>query len=277
MKISIDKKKNKIKKIEDKENKVNWLAPEVRFLDNCLLINNKILVLGDLHIGFEEHIIEKGIFPRIQLKDIFERLKNIFKLLKEEKVILDKIIILGDLKHEFGGISDTEWKEVMELLSYLNKKCKDIILIKGNHDNILGPIAKKSNVKLKNYYKIKKKINKKDCEICFAHGHKNFKGCESSDILIIGHLHPAITLSDNYKKEKYKCFLKGRWKGKLVYVLPSFSLVSFGFDLRSIRSLEKSKGFLIINSKKLEGFEVIVYNNKDKKYHNFGKLKKFVE
>jgi putative SbcD/Mre11-related phosphoesterase len=248
--------------------------PLIEFLDNALLIDRKILVLTDFHIGFEEHIIEKGVLPDIQLKEIFSDLNKLFKLINNKGIKLKQIILLGDLKHEFGGISNKEWKETMELIDYLSKKIenrKDILLIKGNHDTILGPIAKKGGIKLKEFYKYK--------EIAFMHGHKLYENAlKNSKILILGHLHPAITIQDKYKKEKYKCFLKGRWKNKQVYIIPSFSRISFGYDLSSLKTIKHNDNeFLIIKERNLEGFQVIIYNSKEDKAYNFGKLRKLIK
>lgn len=252
-------------------------SPRIQILDDSLLIDNSILILGDLHIGYEEHIAEEGVFPRIQLKQIIDKLKNIFWNLSIRGINVNKVIILGDLKHEFGGISDVEWRETLKLLDYLsekmtrNAKKTRIILVKGNHDNILGPIAKKRNIKFVNYYNHK--------GICFMHGNKLYKNCfEKNKILILGHLHPAITISDKYKKEKYKCFLKGKWKGRLTYIIPSFSPISFGYNLNDIDKLHRdNEGFLIIEDKLLKNFEVFIFNNKENKEYSFGKLKKLIE
>ena len=232
---------------------------KIRFLEDSLLIDKKILVLSDFHIGYEEYLYKESLFQRTQLKEILEKLNNIFQLLNKEKIKLEKIIILGDLKHEFGEISDAEWRETLILLDYLIKNTKTknkekIILIKGNHDNILGPIAKKRGIKLKNFYKIK--------NICFIHGNKLYKNClNNSDILILGHLHPAITLSDKYKSEKFKCFLKGKWKNKTTYILPSLSNITFGYNLRLLEQKRHDKEFLIIPSKILKTFNIFIYNN----------------
>ncbi len=282
---------------------------KIEFLYDALLIDESVLVLGDLHIGYEEHITKSGIFPRLQLKEIIEKLDSIFWNLSMKGIFIKQVIILGDLKHEFGEISDVEWSETLRFLDYLDgkivkKKIKDyisnvntkemkmrrlseasentnklgvnnrIILVRGNHDNILGPIAKKRNIDVVNYYKYK--------NICFMHGNKIYGKCfEKSEILILGHLHPAITLSDEYKKEKYKCFLHGKWKTrgntKDVYILPSFSPISFGFNLENLdEDIKDEGGFLIINDKELKDLEVIIYNNKENKEYNFGKLKKLV-
>tara|TARA_Y100000310_G_scaffold151164_1_gene150695 strand:+ start:3407 stop:4177 length:771 start_codon:yes stop_codon:yes gene_type:complete len=244
----------------------------IQFLDNAFLINDqqeKILVIADLHIGYEESFVEKGIFPRFQTHEIITNLNKIFDNLNKNQNIkkLDKIIILGDLKHEHGKISDAEWRETLHVLDFLTGKTKEIILIKGNHDNILGPIAGKRNVKLKPYYQYK--------DILFMHGHKEYKTAlknKNIKIIILGHLHPAITLSDEYKKEKYKCFLFGKYKRKQTYILPNFNPISRGYDLRDIGKYKKD--LLFIKNKKFKSFNIII--SSQSKAYDFGKLKKLL-
>jgi len=243
----------------------------IKFLDNALLINdeeNKILVFADLHIGYEESVVETGIFPRIQTHDIIISLSKIFDKLNKQNIKLDKIIILGDLKHEHGKISPAEWRETLYVLDFISKKSKEIILIKGNHDNILGPIADKRNIQIKPFYQYE--------DILFLHGNKEYKRVLRDNkikIIILAHLHPAITLSDEYKREKYKCFLVGKYKGKQAYILPSFNPISTGYDLITGKG---KKEFLIIPENKLKNFDAIIYNPKEDKSYNFGKLKKLM-
>src|SRR3989344_6353736 len=109
------------------------------------------LILTDFHIGYEEALNKQGILmPRFQFKEIIQRLDSILNRLKSRKI--ERIVILGDLKHEFGTISEQEWRHTLRLLDYLGKHCKEIILLKGNHDKVLGPIAEKRNVKVRDYY-----------------------------------------------------------------------------------------------------------------------------
>ena len=243
------------------------LVPQdrIRFLKNALLIDEKILVISDTHIGYEEYISSTGLL-RMQIKDIYEILDFNFNILDREKIILKKIVILGDLKHEFGEISESEWRDTLKFLDYLGKRTNEIILIKGNHDNIIGPIANKSKVKLVDYYKYK--------DICFLHGKNWFEKCEDSKILILGHIHPAITLKDEYKKEKYKCFLQGKWKKKKIIVLPSFGNISFGYELTKMADKD-SRGFSILSKKDIKKLNILIYNNKEGKIYDFGKLSDF--
>jgi uncharacterized protein len=246
------------------ENKVK----NIRFLEDSLLIDNKILVICDLHFGIEENSGDFGLLPRFQFKETIEKINKIFNMLDMEKIILDKIIILGDLKHEFSENINSEWRDSLRFLDFIKKKCEEIIIIKGNHDNYLVNIVDKRKIKLVEYYKYK--------DICFFHGDKDIEDSSLSKIFIVGHLHPAITISDDYKKEKYKCFLKGKWKRKEVYIIPSFNPIGLGYELSNLEINNKNFDF-IIKEKELLGFEVIIYNPKENKEYYFGKLKKMVK
>lgn len=227
----------------------------IKIIDLCLYIKKeKILVISDLHIGYEEALNKQGIFvPRFQFKDTIERLKKIV-----DSVEINKIIILGDLKHEFGTISETEWKQTLAVLDLFEAKTKDIVLIKGNHDTILGPIARKKNLQILPYEKIN--------DILFIHGDKivENKDFKTSKIAIMGHEHPAVTLREKAKKETFKCFLLGSYKRKKLIVMPSFNLVTTGTDILKERLLSP---YL----KDVSNFEVFIIENEE--VYDFGKIK----
>jgi len=232
---------------------------EFKFINKSLYFpKEKILVLGDLHIGYEEYLNEQGVFlPRVQFKEIMKDLKKVFK--KTGKI--EKMVILGDLKHEFGTISSQEWREVKGVLDFLKGKARKIILVKGNHDNILEPIARRKEIKIKEFHVEK--------GICFLHGHKLFPRCLDKKIkmLVLGHRHPAIILSDKYKKEKYKCFLVGKWRKKKVMILPSFFPFVEGSEIVSCYE----ENSLFISEKSLRNFDVWVVGGD---VYRFGKLKR---
>ncbi|VVB82695.1 3',5'-cyclic adenosine monophosphate phosphodiesterase CpdA [uncultured archaeon] len=177
-----------------------------------------ILAIGDLHLGFEYQLQQSGILvPEMQIKEIKEELKKIFEEIEKRKLKLKKIIFIGDLKHSFSY----QWREknyFNDLLKFLREYVKDenIILIKGNHDTIDYSFSDR----LKDYFI--------EGEIIFSHGHQLFPEILEKKIktIVMGHLHPSIIISDNQgiKKEKYKCFLVGKFKQKNVIILPSFSL-----------------------------------------------------
>ncbi len=196
----------------------------MRFINKAVWLEEGILVIADLHIGYEENLIKKGVFlPRMQYKKTIKDLERIFCLLEEEDKKVEKVIILGDLKHEFGSISRQEWKETLDLIDFLKENGKNVILIKGNHDNILNPIVKKKGLEVKEYYI-------KD-DKAFIHGDKKVSLDKKVKCLFLGHLHPAITIKKEAKQETYKCFLTGRWKSKQVVILPSFFPLTEGSDV----------------------------------------------
>ncbi|MFH1332109.1 MAG: metallophosphoesterase [archaeon] len=228
------------------------IVPGLEIRDLALYLKkDRILVLSDFHIGFEEALNKEGVLiPRFQFEEILGRLKNIL-----EGLDLKKIIVLGDLKHEFGTISETEWRNTLQLLDFLTKYCKDVILVKGNHDTILGPIAAKRNIKVKRFVKVG--------GFYFCHGHFIPKSIDAK-VIIIGHEHPAVGLKKDSRVEVFKCFLKGRWQDKVLVVMPSFNLVTEGTDVLKEEILSP---FLAQN---LSKFEVFIVS--DKVYY-FGQIK----
>ena len=79
------------------------------------LVFGKTLVIADLHIGYEEALNKQGVLvPRRQFELTVERLKKLL-----EKTKPTRIIVLGDLKHEFGTISRQEWRESLRVLDML--------------------------------------------------------------------------------------------------------------------------------------------------------------
>lgn len=227
------------------------LTKNIEIIDLALLINKETLVLADIHIGYEEALNKQGLLvPRFQFKETEKRIKNILEKTKPRKIIIN-----GDLKHEFGTISETEWRHTLKILDLF--KDKEIILIKGNHDTILGPIANKKNLTIKDYYKINNMF------IC--HGDKildniNFS---TSKIIIIAHEHPAIVIGTKTRKETYKCFLKGHYKNKTLIVQPSLNLVTEGTNILKEKLLSP---FLHQN---LNNFNVYIVSDK---IYDFGKL-----
>ena len=135
-------------------------------------------------------------------------------------------------------------------------------MIKGNHDKF--DFAGK---KIKNCYAVD--------DIAFVHGHLEFAPIfdEKIKTIIMGHIHPAVILSDkqNIKKEKFKCFLVGNYKRKRVIVLPSFFDIVEGTNVNDYRD-DYGDYFSILPKKAIVNFEVYAIGENDK-FYNFGKIK----
>lgn len=238
--------------------KNNEIMPGIRIVDLGLYLEKeKALIIADLHLGYEEMLNSQGIFvPRINFTKIKKTLKKMFKELPK----LKRVVILGDLKHEFGTISMQEWQEVIKMLQFIQKNCKNISLVKGNHDKILGPLVKYEGLKTEEDLYITEK------GVLFLHGHKlseseNFKKAKT---IVIAHEHPAVSLRGGVRSELYKCFLKGKFNDKNLIVLPSLNSVSVGTNILREKLLSP---FL---QQDLSSFECWLVE--DKPYY-FGKLR----
>jgi len=206
------------------------------------------LIIADLHLGLEECLNKQGILiPRFQFKEILTRLKKIISISNPSTIIIN-----GDLKHEFGQISEQEWSQVFKLLEFLTSKA-EVILIKGNHDTILLPIAQKFNIKILDYLELD--------NLTIHHGHEIIPITTST--LIIAHEHPAISISNKIRTETYKCFLKGKYNNLNLIVMPSFNLVNIGSNVLK-------ENILSPYIKNIKNFTTFVVSDK---IYNFGKIK----
>ena len=199
----------------------------------------------------------------MQIEEIKKELTEIFEEIKEKKFQLKKVIFIGDIKHSFSY----QWKEknyFRDIITFLKNYVEDknIILIKGNHDTIDYSFSDR----LQDYFI--------QGELAFSHGHKYFPEIfdEKIKTIVMGHLHPSILLSDqqNIKREKYKCFLVGKFKQKNIIILPSFLATIEGTSVNNIEE-EYEDYFSIIPKKNLINFNIFAVGEKE--VYNFGKIK----
>ncbi len=146
----------------------------------------RIIVMGDLHIGWEVTLSRQGIHVPSQTSKMLSRLREIIRNEKPTRVIM-----LGDVKHSVSGAELEEWRDVPEFFEELAKLVPCIQVVLGNHDGNLEPLTP-SSVELipSTGIALWKKFG-------LIHGHAwpapELLECET---LILGHLHPAITLRD---------------------------------------------------------------------------------
>ncbi len=237
------------------------LDKNISFIGKCVLIEDdflegkkkvkkKILALGDVHLGYGGVSGLLGVF-RETCNDLVHVLQQTGKV--------DFVVVLGDVKHEFSGILDEEWRETRKFFEILRTYSSTIVVVKGNHDGFLEPISRELGFEMVDYYVLGK--------YGFLHGHKMYGDLLDKKIAVImcGHLHPAVTLREGVKSERYKCFLVGRWNGKKIIVLPSFFPLVEGGD---VFYHEGNLGF-DLDVKKCE-----VYIVGENKVFYFGKMRK---
>lgn len=267
---------------------------------SLFLKEHSAVIINDLHLGYEEALQQKGVLvPRFQLQEILKQLEEILR-----KTQARTIIINGDLKHEFGKVLRQEWKEVLQFLDYLLEKGKEVIIIQGNHDPLLKFVAEKKGVSVVKEYRLGDTLIVHGDELPKIPSTNTFRkespqphyvrsvpnGTEQSDCktnpkhkgkvrlefgnwnfkfrrIIIGHEHPAITLREKSKREKYKCFLKGKLfqkKGKELIAVPSFNPLLEGTDILKEKLLSPFLG-------DIKNFEVFIVGKEE--VLEFGKVK----
>ncbi|MDI6724951.1 MAG: metallophosphoesterase [Methanobacterium sp.] len=214
-----------------------------KIIDSALLIDD-YLIISDLHLGYEGALNAQGfMIPRLQYKKILKRLKEILS-----RTDAKKIIVNGDLKHEFGKISKQEFKEIEDFITFLKEEFDEIILIKGNHDNFTRFIAENKGLHVYDNYSVE--------NFLVLHGDKIPENQIKEDNIIIGHEHPSIGLRSGERVEKIKCFLKGNWNNKNMIVMPSFNFISEGSDILREKSISP-----FLKGISLDEFEVFGIEN----------------
>ncbi len=236
---------------------------EFEFMGKCLYVPEiKALVIGDLHLGYEEFLNRSGILiSRQMFGEILKEIGEVIDKILEKGLGIEKIILLGDVKHSFSKNLRQEWNDVLEFFDFLSveKGVEKIIVTRGNHDNYLKTIAGKRKVEVLDYFI--------DREYAFFHGDKEFVEIYDKNIkyFIVGHGHPAIKIKEGIKVEKFKCFLIGDIDKKKIVILPSFIEYNEGSDPRE-NDLNMFKEF------NYDKFEVLIVSD-NLEVLNFGKIK----
>lgn len=163
---------------------IKLLAPTPALLAE---LDEKIMVVADLHIGLEYELSKAGVNIPYQT----ERLQaELLALLREYKP--DRLVIAGDVKHGVPITSFQEKRELPTFFEVLLEEVSRIDVTRGNHDGNIQDLAPK-NVEI---HSSKGIILGDNFKIAVFHGHawpkpKAFE----TDLIISGHNHPTVLLN----------------------------------------------------------------------------------
>lgn len=193
----------------------------------CIYLEKEnVLLASDIHLGLEDQREKIGMhIPG----PIFEKVLECI-LTPVKSLGCKRIIILGDVKHEFGRPSEAEWYTVKKFVKSLRGLDCELEVVKGNHDNYIVQVLKELNVKLHD-------PSLRLGRFYLTHGHNDVEDdFKDAEHIFMGHEHPAISIKDDVGiKHRFKAFLSGRIKKWSVTVLPSISPLSYGNPMNEIQ------------------------------------------
>ncbi len=163
--------------------KLTLLTPYAAFLIRKQ--SEKILVISDLHIGWEVALAEEGVHVPSQTLRLIEKLKHLATLEKP-----DLLIVLGDIKHTVAKIELEEWRDVPLFFEEACKIFPRVQVIPGNHDGNLEALVPEG-------VEILSPRGTVIGDTGLFHGHTwpdaEMLGCST---LVIGHVHPVVVFKD---------------------------------------------------------------------------------
>jgi uncharacterized protein len=108
-----------------------WLCENAVFLPK-----EKTLIVSDLQLGYEQQLRDQG--ANIMYEQASQMLGLLEALIAQTGAT--RLVIDGDLKHEFGKINVQERRDIIRMLAYLKKQV-EIIVVRGNHDKVTKPLT----------------------------------------------------------------------------------------------------------------------------------------
>lgn len=147
--------------------------------------SERVLVVADLHIGWEVSLAERGVHVPSQTPKMLDKMLQLIKLCRPTS-----LIFLGDVKHAIAKVVMGEWRDIPDFFETIGKKVPNIQVILGNHDGNLEPLLPKT-VEL---FPSKGAVL---WDVGFFHGHAwpapELLGCRN---LVTAHVHPMVAFRD---------------------------------------------------------------------------------
>lgn len=144
----------------------------------------RVLVAADLHLGLEHELWLGGVSIPSQTERILARLLAFLAEIKP-----DRLLLLGDIKH---NVPRTSWQEKREIPKFLRRLCArvPVEIVPGNHDSNLADMAPQGA-------RLRPSSGFVLDGVGYFHGHTwPDEKVVRAKSLVAGHLHPAIRLPD---------------------------------------------------------------------------------
>lgn len=178
-----------------------------RFLS---LPEHSMVVIADVHIGYGRQ--ESGVATYDEHRLVDHATQAV------DEAGADQIVLAGDTLHRFGENHPDTFDVLHELFDTLNSQY-ELTVLPGNHDEHRFEAAPFSDVPTTQQFSVD--------SATIVHGHH---ALPDGDPVIIGHLHPVLTVQG----DRWPCFLKGSYQNRTVLVLPAFNRYTAGAPVSTL-------------------------------------------
>jgi len=158
------------------------------------------LVIGDLHIGVETHLMRKGFHLETRTWDMFDSIIGIDNV--------SRLVVLGDVKDSVPGSSKQEYREIPEFFERLLERFDIVDVVRGNHDtNIEEFLPSRVRVGPASGIVID--------DVGLVHGHTwPSRKVMESKVLVTAHNHPTVMFRDGIGRTITEpCWVRGKFIG----------------------------------------------------------------
>jgi putative SbcD/Mre11-related phosphoesterase len=199
----------------------------------ALVVNNtfRTLVISDLHLGIEYDLYHRGISIPSQVEKRKKRVCDFINKTKPERIVL-----LGDIKHNVPG---TSWQERQEVPAFLEMLASSVPvdIVPGNHDGEIEALVPPNvTVRSQRGFVLD--------GTGYFHGHTwPDADIVSAKCVVMSHNHPAIRFTDTLghgvtepvwirthfiKKAIMEHYGDIKWSDPEVIIMPAFNELSGG-------------------------------------------------
>jgi uncharacterized protein len=206
---------------------------EIEFIEDSpalLVKKERLLVVGDLHIGRDVKLRRSGIY----LPNATEKLaENLLMLYKRHSA--KGIVLLGDIKDSVGYPTKEEYHEISQFFYRLRNA--HLRITKGNHDPRIEELIKRLGADVD----VEKEVLLEKVALMHGHAMPSDEAMEK-DCIITGHSHPAVSINGRLEKA-FAIARLGSGVGKFykkynkrirLVVMPAFNELITGSDVGSI-------------------------------------------
>lgn len=194
-----------------------------------ILVHEHVLVAADLHLGLEDQQVgSMGLFSSSE-----HAVETIEALIASAESFepVRTLVLDGDVLDDFSLRNVQSRVRITRLLRRLGEE-RELVLVRGNHDAMLATL--RLDLEVRDSYAFD--------DVLVVHGDRALgevaddETLRNARMILMGHEHPVLALSDGLRLERFKCFVRvpkveTPYGEKEVYVLPSAHPDILGSDV----------------------------------------------